>query len=1490
MGPCPIFAVDPYSGAWTNEFSAGTEDIYEFKEFSDGRLYASAVDPNEKSANFGSTFRRGHDGVWQAFATACTQARCHLDPSTDGGDHQGYMIHNWDMAEWNGYTFVCGYGISGSTDWCETPMFDATPQLRYITRTLWEGATIHRRFTTFLPFEDDIYCIPTQPTWNGEYLDYCDWEEWRWVESDQMFVCQTNTWGNIAPDVTAASASLTQFPSNGGNKTLQLWHPTKFKGRILYVLAEAYPLVPWAAFSATNENHHVKAVKIDLGGDDVKPFDICVAGDAAYLVAGQAGNTATAVTNSVWKSTDGVSFTKLFSFVSSRAAMAICYLDGCFYLGMGGARDTNKGWPNVTGQELSGNIYRVKLPQGSAPLVEAETASAYILEGDSVNVSFRLAAAPATNMTLRVWATNPKLALSASTLSFTPSNWNVAQAVRVSVPEDDTEDAVDGAVVCGTGGADCISGFTQVEMIDNDGDLTTAISGGVTATSSYWDYNLQAEHAFDGNRSEGIGRWLARRKDHMYVVYKFNEATAVNVLRVWNASDTYGGYDSAGRSPKDWTFQGSDDGVNWTTLDTRTGESGWSSTGEMREYSFTNGTAYTYYKYDCTALNDEVSISKNSDTQEPEAQVLQLWELEFLYKQEYDPTQAQDPDPDPALDGPGDFFVATTGNDANDGTRAAPFATIGAAITAANAAIDGLTTNVAIIHVAAGTYTGAGYVLDRAVTVVGAGAGSTVIDGNGGYRLFSLISSGAALKNLCISNAAFTAAQDTGAGIYMTAGLVEDCAITSCGSFSGSKTSGGGVYASGGRISRSVFTGCKVHTRWSGDVGYGSALYLSNGAVCENSLFTGNVAASCFDWNDTNRRGGVVYLTDAGTALVNCMVVENRLADASGNNNNAYAGIVQKSNAMVVNCVAYRNVPDASFVETYGDVYAGGDANRANWQNFFVNSAWGTAIRSTDSPIAIDPTSFADYANGDYAPATDGPLFNGGSDGQYATYATSATDLAGNARSQGASMDIGCYEVNLSSMSLSVNVDSFGILLGTDSSFTATAAGGSGSYTYKWNFGDGSSEETTAHASVLHTYAAAGLYHAVVSVSDDGGTTWGATVEPWSGIVVAPANLYVDAANANSVFPYDSPAKAAATFADAYGCLTNTLPSTLDMAVVDGVTIHVAAGTYVGAGYGLAGAITVEGSGAGSTVFDGDGGYRVFSLTSSGAVLRNLAVSNGAFTADDDSGSGVYMTAGLVEDCAIASCGGYNHSKTSGGGIYASGGRISRTVFTGCKVHMKWSSNVGYGSALYLSNGAICENSLFRGNAAAPCLPFDSSHYRGGVVHLTGEGTALVNCTVAQNGIADTYGNIAERFAGIVQKSKARVVNCVAYGNIPDAEYATGNGDVCAGGETYRGANWQNYFANSAWATSIPFSNDPGAECPVSPIAIDANVFKNYANGNFAPRTGGVLVDGGTSWADYLGSGALSATDLAGNVRKVGTSLDIGCYEADSLGSVIYFH
>ena len=51
----------------------------------------------------------------------------------------------------------------------------------------------------------------------------------------------------------------------------------------------------------------------------------------------------------------------------------------------------------------------------------------------------------------------------------------------------------------------------------------------------------------------------------------------------------------------------------------------------------------------------------------------------------------------------------------------------------------------------------------------------------------------------------------------------------------------------------------------------------------------------------------------------------------------------------------------------------------------------------------------------------------------------------------------------------------------------------------------------------------------------------------------------------------------------------------------------------------------------------------------------------------------------------------------------------------------------------------------------------------------------------------------------------------------------------------------------------------------------------------------GGLVDAGTTWQDYLGSGASSETDLAGRKRLVGDCLDIGCYEYFCDGFMMLF-
>ena len=62
-----------------------------------------------------------------------------------------------------------------------------------------------------------------------------------------------------------------------------------------------------------------------------------------------------------------------------------------------------------------------------------------------------------------------------------------------------------------------------------------------------------------------------------------------------------------------------------------------------------------------------------------------------------------------------------------------------------------------------------------------------------------------------------------------------------------------------------------------------------------------------------------------------------------------------------------------------------------------------------------------------------------------------------------------------------------------------------------------------------------------------------------------------------------------------------------------------------------------------------------------------------------------------------------------------------------------------------------------------------------------------------------------------------------------------------------------------------------------------AEFFKDYANGDYTPKTGGPLVGKG---ANYEG---MASVDLAGNPRKVGSKIDIGCYEATSTPGLFIF-
>ncbi|MBW8869620.1 MAG: alpha-L-fucosidase, partial [Acidobacteriales bacterium] len=133
-------------------------------------------------------------------------------------------------------------------------------------------------------------------------------------------------------------------------------------------------------------------------------------------------------------------------------------------------------------------------------------------------------------------------------------------------------------------------------------------SSGGTATASTVQAGETATNAFDGstatkwfNGNGGTTGWLQ---------YQFSggAAWAVTQYRIASANDV------PGRDPKNWQLQGSTNGVNWVTLDTRANQS-FAARYAFNTYSLPNILAFPYYRLNITANNGDGSGIQLSEFQ-----------------------------------------------------------------------------------------------------------------------------------------------------------------------------------------------------------------------------------------------------------------------------------------------------------------------------------------------------------------------------------------------------------------------------------------------------------------------------------------------------------------------------------------------------------------------------------------------------------------------------------------------------------------------------------------------------------------------------------------------------------------------------------------------------------------------------------------------------------------------------------------------------------
>ena len=113
-------------------------------------------------------------------------------------------------------------------------------------------------------------------------------------------------------------------------------------------------------------------------------------------------------------------------------------------------------------------------------------------------------------------------------------------------------------------------------------------TGGVASASAG-----TAGPAFDGNRDS---KWHVPATASAWLQYHFGAGIKRAVFRY----ELISGNDAPERDPKDWQFQGSADGVDWVTLDTRRDEV-FPGRNRTQRYSVANRTAYPYFRLNITA-------------------------------------------------------------------------------------------------------------------------------------------------------------------------------------------------------------------------------------------------------------------------------------------------------------------------------------------------------------------------------------------------------------------------------------------------------------------------------------------------------------------------------------------------------------------------------------------------------------------------------------------------------------------------------------------------------------------------------------------------------------------------------------------------------------------------------------------------------------------------------------------------------------------------
>jgi hypothetical protein len=221
----------------------------------------------------------------------------------------------------------------------------------------------------------------------------------------------------------------------------------------------------------------------------------------------------------------------------------------------------------------------------------------------------------------------------------------------------------------------------------------------------------------------------------------------------------------------------------------------------------------------------------------------------------------------------------------------------------------------------------------------------------------------------------------------------------------------------------------------------------------------------------------------------------------------------------------------------------------------------------------------------------------------------------------------------------------------------------------------------------------------------------------------------------------------------------------------------------------------------------------------------------------------------------------------TGNSATGNGGGAAGVILLNCVLNGNQATNGGGAANSTLLNCIVISNSvpspgnlpslmtgdgggIYNGFAAVNCLIAGNSAYQGGGTSGTAK---LINCTIVGNTAA---------FDGRIKfvQSSSQATNCIIYFNLAGTNANYGDGQ---------------YYIGRCCTTPMPTSGQENIT--------NAPDFLNLANGDYHLAPDSLLINSG------LNSAITNSTDLDGNPRIVGGTVDIGAYEYQSPTSVLSY-